>query len=140
MSTKFLKASAVGGDVSVSLPNGDRPYDYEIHSIYVQYVSKGPPAGQRQIRVTLEDDEGDIVQITGGDTQPVNTTRHYCAYPDAVLERVPNGDDIQWLPWSPVALARGGSTIRAKNVAQATPNDEVRIFVQYDNSINNRST
>lgn len=138
MATMFLKATAVGGNVFVTLPDGDRPYDYEIHSVYVHYESKGPPAGARQVRVTVEDPDGDIIAITGGDTQPVNTVRHYMAFPDAVLERVPNGDDIQWLPWPGVSIVPGGTTIRAKNVAQATPSDIARIFVQYDTSRSSR--
>lgn len=138
MATMTLKASAVGGNVSVTLPDGGRPFAYEIHSVYVEYIAKGPPAGARQIRVTVEDKDGDVALITGGDTQPVNTTRHYLAFPDAKLERVTNGDDIQWLPWPAVVIFPGNTVIRARNVAQATPNDEVRIFVQYDNSLGNR--
>lgn len=141
MGTRFLTAEAKGGEVTVSLPNGQRrPRTYEIHSVYVEYITVGPPTGARQIRVTAEV-EGKIFAIAGGDTQPVNTTRHYMTFPDAPLQRVPNGDDIQWMPWPQVCVVPVGTTIRVRNASGvATPNDIARVSVQYDFSVGDRGT
>ena len=87
----------------------------------------------------MEDAQGNVLSITGGDTQPVNTTRHYVCFYMAPVERVTNGDDIQWCPWPPAMVVEPGTRIRARNVAQASPNDIVRIRVQYDSSRGNRN-
>ena len=123
------------------MPNGGRPYDFDIHSVYVEYISVGPPTGQRQVRITVEDPAGETVAITGGDTQPVNTTRHYMAFFQAPVDRVTNGDDIQWCPWPGTMVVEPGSRIRVKNVAPAAGvNDTVRLRVQYDNTMGNRAS
>lgn len=138
MATHFLTAEATGGNVAVALPNGARPYDFEIHSIYAEYVTVGPPTGARQVRITLESPAGQILAITGGDTQPVNTTRFYMAFYRAPLERVTNGDDIQWCPWPPAVVVEPGSIIRVRNVSGvATGSDIARIRVQYDTAKGN---
>jgi hypothetical protein len=140
MSTRFLTEHAIGGDVTVQLPaNVSILRDFEIHEIYVKYTAVGPPAGARVIRLTMEDPNGHVHAITGGDEQPVGQVRHYMAFSGAPLDRVPSGDDIQWLPWPPTAVVPPGTVIRARNVSGvATPNDLVDLHVQYDASIENR--
>lgn len=139
MAMKFLSSDAVGGETFVTLPNGARPYDYEVHSVYIEYIAVGSPGQSRMIRMFVETQDGLTVAITGGDSQPGNTTRHYMAFPTAVLERVTAGDDIQWLPWPPRPCFATGVRIRAKNMGAAAPNDLIRMRVQYENLLMHRS-
>ena len=138
MATQFLKARAVGNEARVTLPDEGGPNDFEIHAVYAEVITHGPPAGQRQIRILIIDKEADVVGITGGDTQPNNSTRHYMAFPTAVLERVTSGDDIQWLPWPGTTVVPRGTSIVVRNVGATAPNDEIRLRVQFDSSLSAR--
>jgi hypothetical protein len=130
MATRIISADSVGGEAIVALPDGGRPYDFEVVSIFVRYESHSPPGGQRQIRITAENEQGRILIVTGGDQQPTNQTRFYCAFADAPQERVTVGDDIQWCPWPEGLVIPAGGVIRVKAANIAAPNDIIQVNAQ----------